>query len=269
MNAEPRIEELSAYLDAELTGTARQELEAHLAACETCRRRLDALRETVGAIRGLPTETAPRVFAIPAQREQRMRWAAPLAWAGGAAAAALLVIVLGVALAHGPAGGGSSAPAAGSLALREQQGRSGPSAYSPDRAGSALQSVLSNQASSTDPRNPSRALTLATDQATFSTSGTMRVRVSLKGASSPVAVPETANAAGVRVVLLRGGYGADLTILFQTAGSAGLVFEGSYALDKLPLTDPRSGTYTLVAQWTIPDGSGAVLVAQVPVQLVP
>jgi anti-sigma factor RsiW len=41
MSSEPQLEDLSAYLDHELTGSARQDLESHLAGCETCRRRLD------------------------------------------------------------------------------------------------------------------------------------------------------------------------------------------------------------------------------------
>jgi anti-sigma factor RsiW len=82
MAAEPQLEDLSAYLDQELTGTARQDLEAHLGTCETCRRRLAALRQTVSAVQGLPTEVPPRVFTIPPQRQQRTgapgwAWAAP------------------------------------------------------------------------------------------------------------------------------------------------------------------------------------------------
>src|SRR2546421_687545 len=70
---EPRLEELSAYLDQELTGAARQELEAHLRECETCRRRLEALRHTVSMIQELPPEAPPRPFTIPAQRQQPRR----------------------------------------------------------------------------------------------------------------------------------------------------------------------------------------------------
>ena len=92
MNTEPELEDLSAYLDKELTGTARQELEAHLQTCETCRRRLAALRQTVSAVQALPTEAPPRVFTIPPQRQQR-RVATGWAWAGGALAAACLQLL--------------------------------------------------------------------------------------------------------------------------------------------------------------------------------
>ncbi|HYS01650.1 MAG TPA: zf-HC2 domain-containing protein, partial [Candidatus Eisenbacteria bacterium] len=109
MAAEPQLEELSAYLDQELTGTARQELEAHLETCETCRRRLAALRQTVWAVQALPTEAPPRVFTIPPQRQQRTG-APGWAWAGGAlAAACLLVVVTTIGLANLPHGGAGTA----------------------------------------------------------------------------------------------------------------------------------------------------------------
>ena len=81
---EPQLEELSAYLDHELTGAARQELEAHLGECETCRRRLEALRHTVSMIQELPPEAPPRPFTIPAQRKQPRRTGPVLGWLGGA-----------------------------------------------------------------------------------------------------------------------------------------------------------------------------------------
>src|SRR5713226_8335300 len=112
MNTEPELEDLSAYVDQELTGTARQELEAHLQTCETCRRRLAALRQTVSAVQALPKEAPPRVFTIPPQRQQR-RGTAGWAWAGGALAAACLLVVTTIGLANLPHGGGmaTNAPA--------------------------------------------------------------------------------------------------------------------------------------------------------------
>src|SRR5712692_7535971 len=148
MNTEPELEDLSAYVDQELTETARQELEAHLETCETCRRRLAALRQTVSAVQALPTEAPPRAFTIPPQRQQRTG-APGWAWAGGALAAACLVVVVTIGLANLPHGAGtaSSAPAA-----RFQGG-----------ADQALKTMTI-----TDPQDPSKQLTLTTGAAASS-----------------------------------------------------------------------------------------------------
>jgi len=146
MSAEPDLEELSAYADQELTGAARQELEAHLETCETCRRRLEALRQTVSAIKALPMEAPPRVFTIPPQRQQRPARAG-WAWTGGALAAACLVLVVTVGLTHLPRGGGGAASAPALATARHGQ------AYNDGATGFRSMTV-------TDPQNASRQLTL-------------------------------------------------------------------------------------------------------------
>ncbi len=55
-------EELSAYLDEELTAQEKAELRAHLDGCAACRAELEALRATVDSVRALPRTPAPAGF---------------------------------------------------------------------------------------------------------------------------------------------------------------------------------------------------------------
>src|SRR5947208_16839076 len=100
--AEPTLEELSAYLAHELDSATQARDADHVAGCDECRARLEGLRETVHAVRALPTETPPRRFTIPEQRRQAWRWA-PAGWIGSAAVA-LLLIAVGIQNLHLPSG---------------------------------------------------------------------------------------------------------------------------------------------------------------------
>jgi hypothetical protein len=262
MNTEPELEQLSAYVDQELTGTSRQELEEHLKGCETCRRRLEALRQTVGAIRALPQETPPRTFTIPAQRRQAFRWLPTLAWAGGAAAAAVIVVSVGISLSHLPRGGGAaSAPAGGGILTLNKQGTQ-PAQGNTDRAYSAALPAV-NQVTVTDSRNPSRMLMLGTDSRSYRASdGTMNVQLHLAG------VPAGTNLdRQVRLILSRGAQGVELPsrswVVDPASGRASS--SGRYELGSLRLPDPRAGAYRLMAIWT--DASAATLIGEVPVDL--
>ena len=265
MAAEPQLEELSAYLDQELTGTARQELEAHLETCETCRRRLAALRQTVSAVQALPTEAPPRVFTIPPQRQQR-RVTAGWAWAGGALAAAwLLVVVTTIGLANLPHGGGMATSAPGA----QFQGGAAPAP---------------NTMTVTDPQNSSRQMTLSTGTAAFtadqgsttrspaaplaaSKNQPLQVGLVLQGVPGS-AVPASLSDAGVRLTLLRDGYevalqNPDTFSAFRDKGSVRIT--ATFRVGSLPLPSPAAGNYVLRVTWQVPDGSGVSLVAQVPV----
>src|SRR5205823_14468112 len=94
------------------------------------RPRLDHLRHTAQAVRGLPMETPPRAFTVPPERRRSWSWA-PVGWLGGAAAA-LLVIAFGIQQLHVPGGTGSTAgtsmnySGAGSPNKTTQQGAPGP-----------------------------------------------------------------------------------------------------------------------------------------------
>ncbi len=269
MNAEPQLEELSAYLDHELTGSARQELESHLAGCETCRRRLDALKATVQAVRGLPLETPARTFTIPAQRRQAVRWE-PLAWVGGLAAAALLVVGIGLWSNRG----GASSPsltAGGSLSLTQPRVGTGATTQADRAAAAAPRFEGPNQVTVSDSRNPSRTLALSTDAKTYGHSSQgMAVQVAVEG------VPQVAGAnvldqGQVRLFLVRGGSGIELPLgacsVSSTTGRGGC--SGIDSFSALALPSPRAGAYQLLAMWSIPDGSGTILVAELPVELTP
>jgi len=264
---EPRLEELSAYLDHELTGAARQEVESHLQACETCRRRLEALRQTVGAIQELPVEAPPRPFTIPAQREQPRRTGPILGWLGGAAAAALLavVVVAGLHNLHGPGGAALSAGPAGAPAARTQNYGSGAAPAADQAYGFSAGVQFSHRAAPVvDPRNTARRLQLASDSAAYAPGATIRVEVILGG--SPVSTPDPARA-GIQLSLMRNGAGTLLPAPARLASSSGApTFVGSYPVAGLSLPY-GPGSYDLVASWTVPDGSGTILTAQLPIEI--
>jgi len=265
MNAEPELEDLSAYLDQELTGTARQDLEAHLQTCETCRRRLAALRQTVSAVQALPTEAPPRVFTIPPQRRQR-RVTAGWAWAGGAlAAACLLVVVTTIGLANLAHGGGmatSNAPA-----THDQGGA--------NRAANTMTVI--------DPQDPSKQLTISSGSSAFyadqgsttgspaaaplsaSQNGTLQVNLILQGVPGD-GVPTSLSDAHVRLALLRDGYEVALANpdTFSAARENGAVrITATFRMGSVPLPSPAAGTYVLRVTWQV--DSRVALVAQVPV----
>lgn len=71
-------ENLSAYIDRELTAAERSRVERHLATCAECRRDVESLQETVALLRRVPARPVPRSFTLPAsaravQARQR-RW---------------------------------------------------------------------------------------------------------------------------------------------------------------------------------------------------
>ena len=94
----------SEYVDGELDGPARRELDAHLAECADCRAELDALRLTVQAVAGLPVQQPRSLFAerVKAQLREAPAAATPgivtLLWARALPVAAMLVVVVGLVL---------------------------------------------------------------------------------------------------------------------------------------------------------------------------
>ena len=69
----------------------------------------------------------------------------------------------------------------------------------------------------------------------------------------------------ITIVLRRGSYAVSLATPATTQSTPGLAFSGSYALSRLPLIDPRTGSYTLVVTWT--DSAGVSLIAELPVAI--
>jgi predicted anti-sigma-YlaC factor YlaD len=266
---EPTLDDLSAYLDHELEAGEQARVAEHVAGCRDCQARLDGLRQTAYAVRGLPQETPPRPFRIP-EAPARRSWSwAPVGWIGGVAAAMVIVIV-GVQHLPGPSGTvatTSSKSTNGSQYYAPQQqggaGAAAPSAAIQDR--SALMATFSNSVTVTDPMNATRRLVLGSDAQTYATPWTMAVRVILQGDPSPSI---SADAQGLSLTLVRNGAGVSLgNLVGERAYGGPPVFTGSYVIEKLPLSQPVPGNYTLLASWTIPDGSGRVLQASIPITI--
>ena len=271
--AEPTLEELSAYLDHELDSATQARVADHVAGCDECRARLEGLRETVHAVRPLPTETPPRRFTIPEQRRQAWRWA-PAGWIGSAAVAVLLIAV-GIQNLHLPAGptatSGSSSAYRGGLAnapaTRSEKGALAPlSAPAPSTQQFDAQSagVATNAATVLDPSNGSRRLVLDTDKTSYATNGRMLVTVQLIG--SPSTSLQSSDQ-GLTLTLVRNGQGVALRPVGVESWNGTPIFGGWYDLASFPLSAPRAGDYRLEATWLIPDGSGRVLQTSVAVRI--
>ncbi len=268
---EPTLEELSALIDNELDAGAQARVAEHVAGCQECQARLDRLRQTAHAIRGLPMETPPRSFTIPAQRRQAWRWA-PVGWLGGAAAA-LLLIAVGIQNLHLPAGPtatGSTSTVSGGLAYGPAQGQKGAvaplaaPAPSTQQFDSQSRGSATNGATVVDPTNSSRRLVLDTDSTSYPATGRMRVTAQLIG--SPSTSLNSANQ-GLTLTLVRNGLGVALNPVGVESWNGTPIFGGWYDLAGFPLSAPRAGDYRLEATWVIPDGSGRVLQTSVPIRL--
>ena len=85
-------EDLSAYLDGQLSERRQRRLEEHLAACPACGRELNELRSVVEAVKSLPTVPVPRSFAIQPAAAPRVAPAPRASLAFGALSAAALVV---------------------------------------------------------------------------------------------------------------------------------------------------------------------------------
>jgi hypothetical protein len=211
-------------------------------------------------VRGLPMETPPRTFTIPAQQHQPFRWA-PVGWVGGVAAA-FLVVAIGVTQLHGPSP--STAATSGGLA----QGAAHPAASATGRNNQSTADQLSagrfyangNSTTIADPRNASRTMTLSTDAKSYPAKGAITVDVEFTGLAQD----------GTTVLMLfleRNGYG----VLLQT-GSVPLDIHGfhrSYTVANLALTNPVPGAYTLMAIEQLPGSNGEMLVASLPITIQP
>jgi len=268
---EPTLEELSALIDNELDAGAQARVAEHVAGCQECQARLDRLRQTAHAIRGLPMETPPRSFTIPAQRRQAWRWA-PVGWIGSAAVA-LLLIAVGIQNLHLPAGPtatGSTSTVSGGLAYGPAQGQKGAvaplaaPAPSTQQFDSQSRGSATNGATVVDPTNSSRRLALDTGSTSYPATGRMRVTAQLIG--SPSTSLNSANQ-GLTLTLVRNGLGVALNPVGVESWNGTPIFGGWYDLAGFPLSAPRAGDYRLEATWVIPDGSGRVLQTSVPIRL--
>jgi anti-sigma factor RsiW len=270
--AEPTLEELSAYLDHELDAATQARVANHVAGCADCTSRLSRLRETVHAVRALPMETPPRTFTIPERRRQAWRWA-PAGWIGSAAVA-LLLIAVGIQNLHLPAAStatsgssGNSAGLAYAPATRSEKGAVAPLAApgpSTQQFDAQSSGAAANGATVSDPTKSSRRLVLDADRTSYAANGRMRVTVQLIG--SPLTSLNSGDQ-GLTLTLVRNGRGVALSPVGVESWNGTPIFGGWYDLASFPLSAPRAGDYRLEATWLIPDGSGRVLQASVPVRI--
>jgi anti-sigma factor RsiW len=266
---EPTLEELSAFIDHELDAAEQTRVAEHVAGCAACQARLDGLRQTAHAVRSLPMETPPRTFTIPAQRPS-FRWA-PVGWIGSAAVAVLLIAV-GIQQLHlpgSPTNGASTSTVSGGLAFGPGNQKGAAAPVAPPTAltqqyDSQSRAAVGNATTIVDPTNSSRRLVLDTDSSSYAANGRMRVMVQLVGSPS---TSLNSGDQGLTVTLVRNGQGVALKPVGVESWNGTPIFGGWYDLAGLPLSSPRGGDYRLEATWVIPDGSGRVLQASVPVQL--
>jgi hypothetical protein len=123
-----------------------------------------------------------------------------------------------------------------------------------------------NVATVVDAGSSSRRLVLDTDRLSYTTNGRMMVTVQLIG--SP-ATSLNSGDQGLTLTLVRNGVGVALNPVGVESYNGTPIFGGWYDLGSLRLSEPRLGDYRLEATWVIPDGSGRVLQASVPVKITP
>ena len=80
-----QVEQLSSYLDQQVSPAERATLDAHLQQCPECRAELESLRHTVAMLQALPRVTVPRAFTLSEAQAGIRRPAAAPGWFGGLA----------------------------------------------------------------------------------------------------------------------------------------------------------------------------------------
>lgn len=111
--SERDLEQLSAYLDGELSDRERAQLEARLEEEGRLRGALEELQGAVGFIRRLPQVRPPRNYTLTPQvvGQRETTWRFPMLQFATAVAALLLVMVVGLDAVTSGAGAFPSAPA--------------------------------------------------------------------------------------------------------------------------------------------------------------
>ncbi len=111
---------LDDYVDGTLAEGEFQEVELHLASCETCREAERKLRRLLAQASALPREKTPPRDLWPGIAERLEAQAVPRTWVGLAAAAALVLALAGVLFVRGergkaPGSGPAPVPVAASV----------------------------------------------------------------------------------------------------------------------------------------------------------
>lgn len=255
---EPTLEELSAYLDHELDAGAQTRVAEHVAGCADCQARVEGLRQTAYAIRGLPMETPPRTFTVP-ERSPRRSWAPVAGWVGSLAAATVLMVfgVTHVNFGAGPAATTASRSISGGLGAGPAQpnGAAAPLAQSnQDKSATQAYAPL-NSKSVAVPGDAMRSMTVGTDARSYPANGILRLHVATSGLS-------TSEASTVRIFLTRdqgqGGYAIRLAPP-TSASSYPLNYDAAYSIAQLPLQSPVAGDYLLQVEIQLDNGSALIV----------
>jgi anti-sigma factor RsiW len=122
------FDDLSAYLDQELSAGDARRVEAHLRTCAQCRRELESLRYTMQMVQALPSLRAPRSFTLSDAQAARVRPQSSGGWLVNALrgmtviATVLLIAVCGIDFMNlsNLQNGRASAPAPSVLSLPNQ-----------------------------------------------------------------------------------------------------------------------------------------------------
>lgn len=251
---EPTLEELSAYLDHELDAGAQARVFEHVAGCADCQARLEGLRQTAHAIRGLPMESPPRTFAVPEVQRRQWRWA-PVGWVGSAAVAMVIIVFGATHLHFSP--GGTAGTASGGTAAHISAAEKGAAPLSPSQADqNAARAAFAAAGSRTVsvPSDPARSLTIGTDSRTYVSNGVIRLHVSTSGLSAN-------EASTVRIFLVRnqgqGGYATRLAPP-TSAPTYPFTYDAAYSIPRLSLQAPVAGDYTLMVEVDLSDGSSLI-----------
>jgi hypothetical protein len=260
MPNEPTLEELSAYLDAELDAATQARVAQHVAGCQECAARLEGLRQAAYAIRALPMETPRRTFTIPAQRRESFRWA-PVGWLGGAAAA-LLIVVVGVNQMHGPVPSitAGTSKGAGAQYAAAPHAEVAPLSRSEDSTTGAQRALSTYGKTVVDPQNSSRSLTISTDAASYPSSGVMIVYFSTRGLSA-------AEASSVKLLLSKEDGQAGDAIRLLPPSDRPFDWQAAYSIPQMHLQAPIAGSYSL--QVTIEKSDHQNLTTWLPVTITP
>ncbi len=92
-------DDLSAYLDDQLSPSARDALEAHLTSCASCHEDLESLRNLTSLLHRVPQMPVPRSYTLSEAPAKRLAWsvryAAPLRYSTAVASLLLLAVVMG------------------------------------------------------------------------------------------------------------------------------------------------------------------------------
>src|SRR5688500_11097392 len=121
---------LSGYVDGTLPSEERAVVDAHLAACATCREEVELAQEALTALGSLEDQPVPFGVTGPVMAEAGQRFERRGAvwqrvqWGAGLAAAAALVLVVALNLSTGDSGDRANAPRDGTA----EAGAAGPGA---------------------------------------------------------------------------------------------------------------------------------------------